>query len=119
VAAFELDGELFFGAEEELARHFEAMAVAARGGVRAVVLVLARGRNPDAGFLRLLRDFHESLRERGVGLVLCGVPPQTRASLASTGLVAAIGCDRICETVEGAVEAAGRQTAEDDGRRGP
>src|SRR5262249_35901906 len=70
---FELDGELFFGAEVELDRHFATITEAARGAVRVVVLVLRRGRNPDAGFLDLLGKLHEVLRAREVVLVLCGV----------------------------------------------
>src|SRR5262249_47777613 len=71
--AFELDGELFFGAEVELGRHFATVAGAGQGNVRAVILVLRRGRNPDAGFLNLLGQLHETLGSRGVTLLLCGV----------------------------------------------
>ncbi len=95
VLAFELEGELFFGAEVELAKHFATISDAARGEVGAVVLVLDRGRNPDATFLHLLRDCAESLRARGVVLLLSGVQPQLLACLASTGLAEAIGADRI------------------------
>jgi SulP family sulfate permease len=95
LCVFELDGELFFGAEGELARHFSTVAGAARGNVRAVILVLDRGRNPDAVFLALLRTLHETLRARDAALLLCGVQPPMMASLVATGLVEAIGTDRI------------------------
>lgn len=95
VLAFELDGELFFGAEVEVARHVETIDGAARGEVRAVVLVLGRGRNPDASFFGLLRGLHDKLNARGVELVLCGVSADLRAGLSGTGLVAAIGADRV------------------------
>jgi SulP family sulfate permease len=95
LVGFALDGELFFGAEVELARHFAAMSEAARGDVRVVILVLDRGRNTDAGFLHLLREFHETVRARGVVLLLCGVPADMMTGLAGTGLADAIGADRI------------------------
>jgi SulP family sulfate permease len=93
--AFELDGELFFGAEVELARHFSAVAGAGRGEVRAVILLLRRGRNPDAGFLNLLWELHEALRSRGVTLLLCGVQADMMTCLVTTGLDHVIGTDRI------------------------
>jgi SulP family sulfate permease len=93
--AFALDGELFFGAEVELTKHFATISEASRGDVRAVILVLDRGRNPDAGFLRLVRELHETLRSRNVLLLLCGVHAQLMSSLNSTGLSEAIGPERI------------------------
>jgi SulP family sulfate permease len=49
-----LEGELFFGAEPELEKHFRAIELAAFGKVRVVVLVLKQARNPDAAFLTQL-----------------------------------------------------------------
>lgn len=89
--AFELDGELFFGAEEELAKHFAAMVDTVRPETRTALLYLSRGRNPDAGFLLLLRDFHAALKSRGVRLMLAGVQPELRTALHSSGLAARIG----------------------------
>jgi SulP family sulfate permease len=91
---FELDGELFFGAEVELARHVRTITASARNDVRVVVLVLKRGRNPDAGFLTLLRGLDENLRARGVVLLLSGVQPDLMACLAGTHLLGAIGAER-------------------------
>jgi SulP family sulfate permease len=88
---FELEGELFFGAEVELDRHFATIAEAARGATRVVVLVLKRARNPDAGFLVLLQGLHARLRERGVALILSGVRPDLMACLVGTHLFNAIG----------------------------
>ena len=92
---YELDGELFFGAEVGVERHFEAVAEAARGEVRVVILVVRRGKNPDAGFLAQLRWLHRTLRERGVALLLCGVQPELTAGLRSTGLAEEIGAGRL------------------------
>lgn len=44
VLLYELEGELFFGAEPELKNHFVAIDHAARGDVRAVILALAESR---------------------------------------------------------------------------
>lgn len=93
--AFELEGELFFGAEVELEKQFGAISEAAQGDVRAVVLVLARGRNPDAVFLNLLRDLDDALRARDVVLLLSGVQPDLMTCLAATRLADSIGADHI------------------------
>ncbi|HEY1191701.1 MAG TPA: SulP family inorganic anion transporter [Gemmata sp.] len=95
VLGFELDGELFFGAEVDLDRHFAAIARAAQPGVRAVVLVLDRGRNPDAGFLSLLKNLEAALRGRGVALILTGVQPDLMTCLQTTRLADTIGVGRI------------------------
>jgi SulP family sulfate permease len=87
---FSLEGELFFGAEPELARHLAAIGRAARGDVRGVILILGRARNPDAGFLSLLAAFHRVLRRRGVALLLCGVEAELGLALANTGLDAEV-----------------------------
>jgi SulP family sulfate permease len=85
--AFGLEGELFFGAGAELEKHFAAMRQGV-GDARVVVLALDRGRNPDAAFLGLLRDFYADLHARGVVLVLCGVRDGTEmmTALAAVGL---------------------------------
>jgi SulP family sulfate permease len=89
--AFELEGELFFGAQIELADHLAAVERAARGGVRTVALVLSRGRNPDAAFLSLLRGLYDTLRARGVALHLDGVQSDLTAALRACGLQAILG----------------------------
>jgi SulP family sulfate permease len=118
--AFELDGELFFGTEVELAKHFSTVAKSAQGEVRVVILVLKRGKNPDAGFLSELRELHETLCARKVGLILCGVQPDLMKCLASTHLTRAIGSERIFadeangQSVEGdAIQYAQRLFAEE------
>jgi SulP family sulfate permease len=92
-----LEGELFFGAEPELERHLAAIEEALGADeARVLVLVLERARNPDAAFLSLLRAFHGRMQQRGLALFLCGVQPDLKRALASTGLTAAIGGGRIC-----------------------
>jgi SulP family sulfate permease len=92
---YSLEGELFFGTEPELDKHLAAIEHAACGKVRVVILLLKRARNPDAGFLNLLKAFHEQLRQRDIALLLCGVQPDLRRTLASTGLDARIGVGHI------------------------
>src|SRR5262249_23269742 len=82
---FELEGELFFGAQAELAKHLATIEQAVRGKVGAVILVLSRGRNPDAAFLSLLRELHDRLRSRGVTLLLYGVQTDLTTALRASG----------------------------------
>ncbi len=92
---YRLEGEVFFGAEPELKRHFAAIAQAARGSVRAVILMLEGARNPDAAFLNVLGMLGDNLRQRDVALLLCGVGPELGLALARTGLEGQIGEQRI------------------------
>jgi SulP family sulfate permease len=111
--AYALDGELFFGAEPELAKLLDTVGNAAQEQVRAVILVLRRARNPDAAFLNLLRAFHNRLRKRDVTLILCGVRPDLRKALAKTGIDTGIDARHVFwdeagqdSAIRGAVQAA-------------
>jgi sulfate permease, SulP family len=101
---YDLEGELFFGAEPELEKHFAAIEHAAQGEAGVVILMLKRARNPDAAFLKLLRKFHSNLRQRHIPLVLCGVHADLNKALARTGLDTQIGMARIlqAQTSQGA-----------------
>jgi SulP family sulfate permease len=102
---YHLEGELFFGTEPDLEAHCAAIAEAAHGKIRAVILVLQRARNPDAAFLMLLRSLDRRLRQRGVTLVLCGVAADMDATFACTGIRMQIGDGRIfCEPAPGCTE---------------
>jgi SulP family sulfate permease len=90
VLCYTLEGELFFGAEPDLEKHLAAIADAARGEVRVVILDLQRARNPDAAFLSLLEALTARLRPR-VFLLLCAVQPDLGRALARTGLDNRIG----------------------------
>jgi SulP family sulfate permease len=92
---YDLEGELFFGAEPELEKHFRAIEHAANGDVRVVILVLRRARNPDAAFLNLLNGLHAGLQRRDVALILCGVQDELGRALAATDLGARLGSDHI------------------------
>jgi len=95
---FGLEGELFFGAEPELQKHFAAIEEAAVGGVRVVLMLLKWTRNPDAAFLNLLMKFDSKLQRRGITLVICGVQSDLSKALAVTGLDGRFGQHRIfCE----------------------
>jgi SulP family sulfate permease len=92
---YALEGDLFFGVEPELEKHLNVIKNAAQGGVRVVLLVLKRARNPDAGFLNLLQELHGRLSKREVTLLLCGVQSDLSKALASTGLDVQIGTRHI------------------------
>jgi SulP family sulfate permease len=88
VVAYGLEGELFFGAGAELEKHFERIDQVARADVRVIALFLNRGRNPDATFLALVREFRDMWRSRGIDLILAGVKPEGEMmrALTATGL---------------------------------
>ena len=88
---FGLEGELFFGAEPELDKHFGAIEQAIHAEIRVVILALNQARNPDAAFFKLLQAFQTRLQQRNVVLLLCGVRPDLSKALADAGLEAHIG----------------------------
>jgi SulP family sulfate permease len=95
---YDVEGELFFGAEPEMEKHLAAVREAAQGKVRVVVLILKRARNPDAACLKLIEALHKDLRRRDVVLLLCGVQPDLSAAMLSTGLWDQLGSRHIfCE----------------------
>jgi SulP family sulfate permease len=95
VLLYNLEGELFFGAEPEMKGCLAAIDRRARGDVRAVILALERARNLDAAFLSLLKTLHGSLRRRNVALFLCAVEADLDRALARTRLKDQIGAARI------------------------
>jgi SulP family sulfate permease len=90
--AYELEGEVFFGAEAEIAKHFRRIENALSGEVGGVILRLHRARNPDAAFLALLAAFHQRLAEKNATLVLCNIQHDLLAALKRTDLEV-----RICQ----------------------
>jgi SulP family sulfate permease len=90
-----LEGELFFGAEPEIARHLAAIENTARGKARVVILVLKQARNPDAAFLRLLGAFQERLQQQGISLILYGVQRELERALVRSGLNITLGLSHI------------------------
>jgi SulP family sulfate permease len=95
ILLFGLEGELFFGAEPELQKQFEALERAAQGNVRVIILLLKWARNPDAVFLNVLRKLDGKLQQRNIALLLCAVQPNLSKALASTGLQNTFGPQRI------------------------
>ncbi len=97
---YHLEGELFFGTEVELKQHLQeieraALRELASPEVRAVILVLERGRNPDAAFLHLLDNLVRALRKGNVVLFLCGVGADLDKAMTDIGLAEQIGTARI------------------------
>jgi SulP family sulfate permease len=93
---YSFEGDLFFGTEPELEKHFTVIEnaskeISTQEGVRVLILVLDRARNPDAAFIGLLEAFHTRLQKRNIILLLAGVQPDLRKALTATGLDLRIG----------------------------
>ena len=99
---YELEGELFFGAEGELHEYFARMAQdMATGPATTISLILRNGRNHDATFLALLDRFRTTLAAKGVRVVLRDPPAVLVESLRATGLLAAFEIDQRIPTNDG------------------
>lgn len=84
----QLDGDLFFGAADELQDRLSAVS---RTGMRVFVLRLKRTHSLDATVLHVLEQFARNLRDSGRYLVLCGVRPEMMAVFRSWGLIEILG----------------------------
>jgi sulfate permease, SulP family len=71
---YDLEGELFFGAEPELDRHLSGLGLrAGTQGIRYIVLRLKRVRNPDVVCLERLEHFLRDAEKLGITVFLAGV----------------------------------------------
>jgi MFS superfamily sulfate permease-like transporter/CRP-like cAMP-binding protein len=99
----ELDGQLFFGTAEALARQVEH---AVRADVTCVILDMKRVNEMDATGGRILRQIDAAVRRTGGHLLLSHVPVSGRLGSAfhDHGVVAAVGPDRIFPDTDRALE---------------
>jgi SulP family sulfate permease len=103
ILVIELEGPLFFGSAEELARSVEA---AARAGARHVILDMRHVTDIDSTGARILAELQGRLAKSGIALAIAHVPPGTRiyAALADTGIVRELGGQRVFADADAAIE---------------
>lgn len=87
ILIFGLEGELFFGATEELENHLHTIEDNVTEHTEFVVLRVKRTRNPDAVGMTLINASLERLEARGVRVLLCGVRPEFLQKLVRTGMI--------------------------------
>jgi len=87
-----IEGDLFFGAVENLEEHFQKVAGRAE---RVVVLRLRRVRAIGSTAAEAILRFHSELKVRGIELVVCGVEKEMFEVFRKSGLKRAIGEDNI------------------------
>lgn len=98
VVLLQLEGDLFFGVEEELAGRLHELATSP---VKVAVFRLKRTHSIDATVLFALERFAHDMTARGGHVVLCGLRPEVLARLRKFGLVALIGEDNVFEAGRG------------------
>lgn len=101
----QLDGDLFFGAADELQDRLSAVS---RTGIRVFVLRLKRTHSLDATVLHVLEQFARNLQDSGRHLVLCGMRPEMMRVFCSWGLVELLGEDNVFAASTTAVFASAR-----------
>ncbi|MBI2376556.1 MAG: SulP family inorganic anion transporter [Deltaproteobacteria bacterium] len=95
LAIFALEGEMFFGAAPDLAKHLEECTQRARAGAKVVVLRLRELRNPDAVCVQMLERWIEDMKARGAHVLLCGIRDDLERCLESNGAVERIGRENL------------------------
>jgi SulP family sulfate permease len=87
VLIVDLEGELFFGAAPDVARHLDAAAARAQAqGATQLVVRVKRVRNPDVVALEELDKFVRAAPQHGLTVRLAGVRPELLAALRRTGI---------------------------------
>jgi len=104
VEIFEVYGSLFFGAVDQFKDALRQLK-------RAPKVLILRMRNVlviDATGLHALEDLLEKTKKEGTSLVLSGVHAQPLEVIESSGLLAKIGEDNICDGIDTALEQASK-----------
>jgi SulP family sulfate permease len=96
VLVYRIDGPFFFGAAEKLESTLERAPL----GVRTVVLRLGRVPFMDATGLQTLLEVIERFQKRDVRVLLCGIHPQLRDSLAQGGVLDLVGAGNLCGNLQ-------------------
>jgi len=81
IVILSIDGELFFGAAQDLEERFTELRGRVKEGVRVVVLALKWARNPDMVCLEHLRNFLQDVQKHKAIVLLCGVRDDLAESL--------------------------------------
>jgi SulP family sulfate permease len=81
IVILSLEGELFFGAAQDLEERFNELRGRVKEGVRFIVLALKWARNPDMVCLEHLRNFLADVQKHKATVLLCGVRDDLAESL--------------------------------------
>jgi SulP family sulfate permease len=98
VQVFELFGSLFFGAVGKI----ESLPAQVEADTRAVVLEMHRLISMDTSGLDALQQFHRTLQQRNVALVLANVNEQPLSLIRRSGFEHVLGAEQIVPTVSAA-----------------
>lgn len=99
VAAFELQGSLFFGSVDA----FRNAAQATGQFPRVLILRMGRISTVDASGIKALESMASQYQSRGVPIILEGLSPTIRALFDRTRVIERIGARNICSDFEGAL----------------
>jgi SulP family sulfate permease len=114
ILVLELEGPLFFGSAEMLAKRME---LASRSGAQCVILDFKRVNEIDSTGALFLAQSNDRIRQVGRVLLLAGAGEtrSTEAALRDAGVLAAIGRERVFADVDHALEWAEDQLIADAG----
>ena len=103
VAVLRLDGSLSFATAEAVVERVRGLAES-EPELRLVVLDLEGADFVDSQGSAALREIHEFLERRGVGLELARVKPQVRDVVEADGVLDDLGPNHVHATLKGAVD---------------
>jgi len=93
---YDLEGELFFGAAQQLQQLLsQTLEEAGRTGIKHMVLRLRRCRHPDVVAIEQLDQFLRDARSGGVTVLLAGLSPEIVRILDNVGVTERLEADRL------------------------
>jgi SulP family sulfate permease len=115
----QLQGDLFFGMEDELSSYLDRIALI---NPKVVVIRLKATRSIDTTVMGRLTDFVERIQSRGGYVLCCGVAPSLKIKMARYGLLAILKPENVFDsaaTVFESSHAALSRAEALQGNRGP
>jgi SulP family sulfate permease len=95
VRILNIEGEMFFGCAPDLERRIREFEESLPSTLEIVVLRLRRANNPDAVGIKIMEDFVNRMKARGITLIFSGVQSNMSDVMRNVGLDLVVGRDNI------------------------
>lgn len=107
VALIDVNGEVFFGAAEDIRRRVRNL-IRESSDLKVIILRLKNAMNVDSSTVLVLQELAQEMQARGRTLILSGVTPKIRRVLEQSGVAEDVNRDKILIAQTGLLESTRR-----------